>query len=72
MPASIHLCSVTSSAVTKSARFAVCEQHRATWSYKQEQLWEIPSFCMRILLWHVDLLLGNDRKINNYTTAVAK
>jgi hypothetical protein len=26
--------------------------------------------CMNIL-WHVDLLQGNDREINNYTTAVA-
>jgi hypothetical protein len=23
------------------------------------------------VLWHIDLLLGNDRKISNYTTAIA-
>jgi hypothetical protein len=25
-----------------------------------------------LLLWHVDLLLGNDREISNYTTAVTR
>jgi hypothetical protein len=24
------------------------------------------------ILWHVDPLLGNDREINNYITAIAK
>jgi hypothetical protein len=27
---------------------------------------------IRFILWHVDPLLGNDREISNYTTAVAK
>jgi hypothetical protein len=26
----------------------------------------------RIILWHVNSLLGKDREISNYTTAVAK
>lgn len=27
---------------------------------------------LNVLLWHVDPLLGSDRKISNYTTAIAK
>jgi hypothetical protein len=27
---------------------------------------------LTLILWHVDPLLGNNRKISNYTTAVAK
>jgi hypothetical protein len=29
-------------------------------------------FPSRIILWNVDPLLGNDRKINNYTTAITR
>jgi hypothetical protein len=29
-------------------------------------------WCIVIILWDVDLLLGNDREISDYTTAVAK
>jgi hypothetical protein len=32
----------------------------------------IKHVCRRLILWHVDSLLGNDREISNYTTAVTR
>jgi hypothetical protein len=31
-----------------------------------------PNFVVGLILWHIDLFLGNDRRTNNDTTAIAR